>query len=77
MKRILPLIALAVMTIPASAQQQQFNPDAAAYAVTQSALSLAQYANLLKQQIAEDQKQIADLKKQLDEAKKPKKPAAQ
>ena len=51
--------------------------DASAYGIIQNAGDLAKFANLLKQQIAEDQKQIADLKKQLDEAKKPKKPAAQ
>lgn len=77
MKRILPLIALAFLTIPASAQQQ-FNPDASAYGIMQNASDLAKYANLLKQQIAEDQKQIADLQKQIaDLAKKPKEPAAQ
>lgn len=72
MKLTLSALLVISLLVPANAQQQ-FNPDQAAYSVTQSVMALASYARALEQQNAQLVKQIADLKSKQDTPKdKPK-----
>lgn len=64
------VLAFALVATPAFAQQP-FNPDSSAYAITQSALSLAAYSRNLEQRIAQQQQMIDKLQEQIKNAKVP------
>lgn len=69
--RVCAVTALLLIASAAFAQQQ-FNPDQAAYSVTQSVMALASYARALEQQNAVLNKQLADIKSKYE----PKQPDA-
>ena len=65
--KVLYIIA---MLTASPAYAQQFNPDAAAYEINKTSISLASYARALEQQFVELRKEVADLKSKSESPKK-------